>query len=172
MSEGERSEEVQVVYSAADLRAITLACRRCRWIMVLSMLAPPAVVFYLSWNDLPRDLWPILVGSLLAIGIVLAAFLIISPTQMVRRRRAAGWGSPMEISFSPLSVNVRHPSQDSQNHWSAIMKVREKGGRLFLFTTPNNAIILPRRAFASDEQFSEWCRRAAAYQQAARRAEA
>ncbi len=74
----------------------------------------------------------------------------------------------MMIHLAEDGIDTRHPTQDAQFHWSAIKDVVIRKGRLFLFTTPACAIILPRRCFESEAQFNDWAERAQRYFEAAR----
>jgi hypothetical protein len=168
MSADTATDELSVVYRAADLRSLYGACRKCRrafvWILLIPMLV--GLSSYLDGYrgaPLAYQLLPYLLIGLTGV----AALYFLVPLWQIRLRRKNGWGEPMSVRLGQDGLVMRHPSQDSVFHWSAIRDVVTKGNRLFLFTTPACAIILPRRVFASDEQFAQWSDRARSYWKAA-----
>ncbi len=152
-----------VEYSAADLRALTRRCARCLRNLAFLALLPMAVSALSIWLDGQSD---DLIGTLLGsgvLGLVMAlAVYWLSPIYLQRARRRNGWDSPIEIRLEEACVASRHPAQNAEYFWSAIKDVAVANGRLFIFTSPGCAIILPRRAFASDEQFDSWVQTAKA----------
>jgi hypothetical protein len=74
----------------------------------------------------------------------------------------------MAVRLTSQGVATRHPNQESLFYWSKIRDVVVRGSRLFLFTTPACAIILPRRSFESEAQFADWVKRAEALWTAAK----
>jgi hypothetical protein len=104
---------------------------------------------------------------LILLGIGVGLYLL-SPALQVRARAKNGWGEAMRIRLNESGVHVLHPTQTTLFHWEAIKDVIVRRDRLFLFTTPACAIVLPRRVFDSDVQFEEWSERAERYRQTAK----
>jgi hypothetical protein len=75
--------------------------------------------------------------------------------QLSGRRKIYG-DFPLTVQLTDDGVSTRHPAQDALFFWTAIKDVALTRDRLFLFTTPNCAIILPSRIFSSDAQFKAW----------------
>ena len=157
-------DEVSIVYDAADLRSLYAACARCRRnLFVISMIP---TIFFL-FDVISGDRGEALVSDLIAYSAaaVFIAFVLyfVSPSVTAWRRARNGWGRPMFVSLTPNGLAMRHPAQDSSYHWSAIKKVMTSRTRIFIFTTPVCAIILPRRVFSSDQQFEAWSQQAERY---------
>ena len=80
------------------------------------------------------------------------------------------------LTWTPPHVDVTHVTYyyvyrvtgTAVTHPTLVSKVLVSGNRLFLFTTPNCAIILPRHCFSDDAQFENWSERAAERWRAAR----
>src|SRR4029079_269160 len=101
------------------------------------------------------------------ITVYTAAYFLL-PLNAVRLRKRSGWTEPMAVLLANEGIATHHPNQKSLFYWSKIQKVLVSGNRLFLFTTPNCAIILPRHCFSDDAQFENWSERAAERWRAAR----
>ena len=165
MSEiGADRQEVAVLYDSKDMRSLYGACRKCRRILVF-VAAVPLVIGLFNYSDSPNlaDFVIKMLGSLVLGAALAGATYFFSPALQHWQRRKSGWDRPMMVHFTDAGIATRHPTQDSQFHWSAIKDVVNRKGRLFLFTTPNCAIILPRRFFDSDAQFDDWAERAKRY---------
>ena len=127
-----------------------------------------AVLLCYVGGDRGVDLAYSAVPFILIIFMVQLACYFLGPLMTMRTRRKTGWQMPMSIQLTTEGVSVSHPSQSLVAYWPAIQDVVVKRKRLFLFTTPACAIIVPRRAFASDEQFDRWVGEAEALWAAAR----
>jgi len=158
MSHEGQSAGVQVVYDGSDFRALYRACRRCKRNALILLVGLPVFFGLLSYKDGARgiDLIVAAIPYFLIAGGVILGIYVIGPWNAIRVRRKYGWGEPMSVSLTDQGVSTQHPNQTSLFYWSKIRDVVVRQHRLFFFTTPACAIILPRRCFASDEQFSRW----------------
>jgi hypothetical protein len=59
----------------------------------------------------------------------------------------------MSVRLTDQGISTRHPNQESLFYWSKIREVAVRGSRVFLFTTPRCAIIIPRRRFETEDDF-------------------
>jgi|SRR6185369_16534301 hypothetical protein len=162
MAEVPSSDEIKVVYGSADFRALYRACRSCKRNAILLLLVVPAVFGALSYGDGVRGVGLVYYALpyLLIAAITVLTFYLFSPWYTVRLRRKNGWNEPMIVQLAKEGISIRHPSQSSIFYWQRLRDVVVRGQRLFLFTTASCAIILPRRSFASDEQFANWAEHA------------
>jgi hypothetical protein len=158
MSMLDSPDPVHVRYEASDYRALTINCPKCRANLLLLFLLPAAAVLIveIELNAAASIDWGV-VGSALIVGAMIASFFfIVTPLFQVRAQRKAGFVEPIEYALEEEGVWARHPRQDSLFRWTGMHSVRATSRRLFLFTQPSCAIILPRRCFSSDEQFDRW----------------
>ncbi|MEQ7874609.1 YcxB family protein [Sphingomonas sp. ASV193] len=157
--------EICVVYDSADFRSLYSVSPQAR----RNLLKVPLWIFlvgiFFSFGDgnlglnLLLGAWPFAIGGLLA---VVSIYWLI-PFRQVQLRRKSGWDSPLCVSLFPDGVHTRHRNQDTQFHWSAIERVVSRAGRIYIFTTPVCALILPRRFFDNDAAFSEFAALASLY---------
>jgi hypothetical protein len=162
MADVQSSDEIKVVYDSADFRALYRACRTCKRNAVVLLVLVPAFFTALSfiggaWG--PDLVYYALPYVLIALGIV-GGIYFVTPWNTMRIRRRNGWDEPMTVQLADEGISIQHPSQSSIFYWRKLRDVVVRGQRLFLFTTASCAIILPRRSFASDEQFANWAERA------------
>ena len=161
----DESEEVNVIYNQGDFRALYRACRRCKRNAALMMLLLPILFIVLSYIGGQRSaelLFYDTVPSVIIAVISILAFYFFWPWYAVRVRRKNGWGEPIAVRFTDEGISTRHPNQESVFYWSKIRDVVVRGQRIFLFTTPSCAIILPRKCFLTEQQFVDWANRAKA----------
>ncbi|MEO6359926.1 MAG: YcxB family protein [Sphingomicrobium sp.] len=157
-------QEIGVAYDASDLRSLYGVCPRCRRVLIIIALAP-ALFGVSSFFDGFRGLdlfFQFVPYILMSVAITLATYFL-SPLVQLRARRKNGWDDPIFVRLTEHAITTRHPSQNAQFPWSAIKKVVTTPDRLYFFTTPACAIILPRRCFVEDEQFNDWAARARKY---------
>lgn len=162
MAQVNETGSVAVVYTAADLRAVYRvgSLRQWTWLLLIPLAG---LLFGLLDGYRGMDLAYEVLPYLLILFVAPVAVYFISPALNVRARAKNGWAEPMSVSFNESGVDIAHPAQTSVFPWKAIKKVVVRGGRLFLFTSPACAIVLPRRVFDSDHQFSEWAKSAQHY---------
>jgi hypothetical protein len=160
--EANSNDEVRVVYTAADLRSLYAACRRCKRNAVVAVIGVPAFFVLLSFKDGARgtDLVFAAIPYFLLIPAVMFATYFLLPFNTTRLRRKNGWEQPMVVRLTDQGISTHHPNQESLFYWSKIQDVVVRGGRLYLFTTPSCAIILPRRCFSDEAAFGKWAERA------------
>ena len=162
MTKHNSDDEIQVSYDSGDLRALYRACHRCRRNGLLLLVVMPVFFEVLSFKDGVRgfDLLIYAIPYFMIALVALLTFYFASPWYSVFLRRRNGWDKPMTVQLTDEGISTHHPNQESLFYWSKIRDVVVRGPRLFLFTTPLCAIILPRRSFESDDQFGAWAERA------------
>ena len=62
--------------------------------------------------------------------------------------------NPSTFTLSADGVQLSYNPTTTQTAWSGIERVAQTPTHLFLFDQPRSAFIVPRRAFASDEEFA------------------
>jgi hypothetical protein len=76
-----------------------------------------------------------------------------------------GWRS---CSIGPEGVTFRQEGGSGNFSWATVPRICQTEEYAFIYTTTYQAIIVPRRAFASAEEFQEFVATARAYRDAAR----
>lgn len=162
---------VDVVYDASDFRSLYSACARCRRTLMVIALAPAFVIagFDIATGASLLAEVPVVVGFLGAGLILAAAIYFLSPPWQVGRRKRTGWSVPMRFALTEDAVTMIHPKQSSQWPWTAIVRVVLTADRLFLFISESCAIIVPKRAFGFDSDFSAFADSAEEHWQAKHR---
>jgi hypothetical protein len=155
-------DEICVTYDASDFRALYRACRRCKrgalFLLILTPLFFGSLDYFGGNNEVPL-IYDVLPYLLIVLAILALSYFLL-PWNAVRVRRQNGWAEPMAIRLADDGIVTRHPNQDTFFYWAKIRQIIVRGNRLFLFTSPACAVILPRRSFVSDEQFADWTERA------------
>ncbi len=85
-----------------------------------------------------------MVGALIFGALLCGVFLFLVPPPQVRAQRKAGFVAPYRISLGNDGVRVEHPRQDNLFRWGGLHHVSKTEDRLFLYTTPGCALILPK----------------------------
>lgn len=161
MGEDQGLGVIEVTYSIGDLFAINLRAWRIylRWLVISELVFIGIIIVF------PRDYSPTWLDALrdvdwwfpLGFGVILLAFWFgVCPLigyLRSKRRRVLG---PNGFSLSVRGVDVRTPDTESLVYWSGIKRVLRTKQRLYLFMTPASALIMPRRAFATNESFDAW----------------
>jgi hypothetical protein len=154
------SSVVTVQYSLGDLYAISWASWG-RWFKLLGWM----IVFLLGLEiGLPLIAGERFIDALAEVdfyllvpfALIVIAIPAISPLFQLRARRKQGWDVPMIVTLDNEGVSVDHPLGSQRTFWKAFPKIRSTHVRLFLFTAPSCAYILPKRCFSSEAEFQRW----------------
>ena len=162
MNSKEISDEIEVIYNEGDFRALYRATRRHKTTAILLLVVIPGFFAIVSFLDGVRGvgLFYHALPYIFIVLIVLVFFYYYLPWASVRARRKTGWGEAMRLRLTDEGVAVQHATQDSLFFWTKIVDVVVHKSRLFVFTSPGCAIILPRRFFSDDDHFFSWAKRA------------
>lgn len=153
--------DVHVVYAIGDIYAVTFQSWKRIVFKILSLFAilVGALIGLFSLMDgssvveqvqsFPWKFYSGLIASLL-----LFVFLVAPAISYLRARRRGLLG-PHQISVLDDGIKVESPQGESLLYWSAITRLVATSKRLFLFVSPVNALIVPRRAFANQDDFDD-----------------
>ena len=83
------------------------------------------------------------------------------------KKRFTGW---RKCSIAPDGVRLRQEEGSMTLKWTAVLRIAQNDDYVFLYTTSRNALIVPRRPFASDEQFQQFVATAQCYRDTAQKA--
>jgi hypothetical protein len=76
--------------------------------------------------------------------------------------RKGGNSPPETVTLSDAGLQIKTATSFQDHQWAGIKKVCRTRRHLFIYLTPSIACVVPRRAFASAEEwesFNEFCRR-------------
>jgi len=94
--------------------------------------------------------------TLVPMALIIVVIVALVPIVQLRARKKQGWDVPMLVKLDDEGVSVDHPMGNQRTFWKALPKVRATQDRLFLFTAPSCAYILPKRCFANQAEFQRW----------------
>jgi hypothetical protein len=140
------------------------------WVAALVGLA--AVAVWLGQDD-PR-VWERLTGWLLAflLGMLSGLLLLLAMARLTQRRQRQRWATDKRyaalfqqrrLTISPEGVRVVSPTTESFTRWPGFCQIGSTDEHAFFFITPENAIVVPRRAFATDEAYDDFVNLAVAF---------
>ena len=159
---------IEVTYRLTDLFAINFRA----WRSYLKQLVVGELIFVgiivtislVSRRGLLAGLHGVHWRFLAMLGSALGFFLIAywfaaCPLIGYLQRKRRGMLGPIRFSLRARGVEAVGPNSESLSYWSGIKKVVQTKRRLYLFLTPASALIMPRRAFATDDEFQTWADR-------------
>jgi len=146
------------------------------WLWLLLLVILVAVLLgtggWPKWSELLPDLAYLVGPSAVVIGIfVLALFGGKLRDRLVVRKlsRTPLFFEKRTLQISPAGLAAADPSGALTLRWHAVPRIREDEGQAYFYTSPTDAFILPRRAFADERQFGEFVDAARRYHAEARR---
>ena len=152
---------IRVAYNLADLFGVQFhsLARFVRIFVIVELLwiflvvgvdAVDGVPFSWSIGHLP---WTMLAwGALL----IIAFWFLLCPFLAYLRVRRAGVGGPNTFALTDKGISLQTPKSESVVYWKAIRRTADNPRRLYLFLSSLGTLIVPRRSFVSDEEFSSW----------------
>jgi hypothetical protein len=84
-----------------------------------------------------------------------------------RERHALGW---RRLAINAQGLVIISELSRTEMKWAALRKIALAEGYVFLYISDDQAVILPRRPFAGDEEFQQFLTAARRYWKAAREA--
>jgi hypothetical protein len=80
---------------------------------------------------------------------------------MIAEGESKGYFGPCSLSIAAEGIVETKPNGESKRKWAAVTRIVVTSQHVFVYTSPVEAFILPRRAFDSDDQCQEFVRRLA-----------
>lgn len=151
---------VSVRYDLKDLYAISWQGWR-RWSLLLVWVLVAFLIIGVGfpliegmrfYDVLSEIDYFILVPLALIVIIIVAA----APAIQFWKRKKRGWDVSMLVKLDDEGISADFPMGSQLTFWKALQKIRATQDRLFLFTTPSHAYILPKRCFANEAEFQRW----------------
>ena len=148
---------VEVTYSAADIAILNLLIWRF-WITIIVVMAAiliaiPVIPSLIDGAPVAESIaaidWQFTAWAIL----FFTCWLIVITVITYAIRRVRGLHGPIRVSLKSGGVAFRNREVDGVVFWSAIKSVRLSRSRIFLFISRRSALVVPRRAFGSDDQF-------------------
>ncbi len=117
-----------------------------------------AIVVYFALQT--PEYWVIAVALVIAVAFVLVRYPQIHERQLRRlAERMYGEGrnlmvfGPRRVGLTPQFVNSSSPYTQSVTRWVAIEKIVVSADALYLYNSAVSSVMVPRRAFTSDDHF-------------------
>jgi hypothetical protein len=153
---------IEVKYTSSDFRALAWHCPACRKRLLFFLFLPLLVILFREFvvSDYGGIDAFTVIGALVLGTLLSAVFLVVVPPLQVRAQRKAGFVEPYRISLLEAGIHAEHPRQDNLFRWSGLHDVAATDERVFLYTTPGCAVIVPKRSFESKSAFEQWCEEA------------
>ena len=150
---------IDVKHNSSDFRSLAWNCQACRWRLLFFLFLPLIVILIDEYalTDAGEVNGSMLIGALALGSLLSAIFLLVIPSLQVRAQHKAGFVEPYRISLRGDGVSAEHPRQDNLYRWSGLHDVSATEDRLFLYTAPGCAVIIPKRSFESEAAFDQWC---------------
>jgi hypothetical protein len=162
----------EVTYSAADIAALNMVIWKF-WlgfiaIIVAILIAIPITFSLVDGYSLVDSIgtidWPF-TGVVI---LILVAWVIVVTVFSYWRRARKGLHGPIQFALTQEGLSFRSRQMQGVAFWQSIKSVRNTRGRLYLFIDRRVAFIIPRRAFASDQEFEAFAAAAKAHWRQAR----
>jgi hypothetical protein len=150
-------QSVEVTYSAADIAILNFVIWRF-WVAIIAIMAAiliaiPVILSLIGGDPIGESIAAIdwrFTGWMI---LFLICWLIVVTVITYGIRRLRGLHGPIRLSLNSDGVAFRNREMDGVVFWSAIKGVKLSRSRIFLFISRRSALIVPRRVFASDDQF-------------------
>lgn len=127
-----------------------------------------AIVVSIAINS--PEFWVIVVGIALALVIVLPFFGRIQEWRLKNAlQRMYGEGrnllliGPRRVGLTQQFLNNSSPYSQSVTRWSAIERIVVSNDAVYIYVSSVSSVVVPRRAFSSDEHFHTFARTAQEY---------
>jgi hypothetical protein len=88
--------------------------------------------------------------------LIVAFWFGLCPFLAYLRVKRAGAGGPNTFALTDQGIRLQTPRSESVVYWNAVRRTVSNSQRLYLFFSSPGAIIVPRRSFASDDDFAKW----------------
>jgi len=152
---------LEVAYNLADMFGVQFhsLARFVRMFFIVELLWVALIVGVDLVDGVPLS-WSIahLPWKLLGWGalLIVAFWFGLCPFLAYMRVKRGGVGGPNTFALTDQGVRLQTPRSESVVYWNAIRRMVRGRERLYLFFSSPGAIVIPRRSFASDAEFSSW----------------
>ncbi len=154
---GERTVKTPpFIYEAADLRAFNFLITGW-WNLILGLIPLAFLVWFFGSIMLETSevSWP-MIALITALTLIVSGPWTWRPILMLRTLRRQGLLVSQSMAITPECLELHSERLDARVRWSAIDKITRVDGRLFIFGSKTSAYIVPRRVFATTEEFEEF----------------
>jgi len=146
----------------------SLAFRGCRWGFQLIfglITAGGSVIYFMVGDYLMASLW--LVAAVLLVALapcVLRGSIKRQIVRLYRRGKHRGGMGTHRLSLTPEGMVDATEESESRVLWSDVAKMAATDEHLFIYTSAETAIVVPKRAFSDDAGWAEFGETARQYQ--------
>ncbi|MFH1926905.1 MAG: YcxB family protein [Chloroflexota bacterium] len=149
----------------------SLAFRGCRWgfqLVIGLITAAGSVIYFIVGDYLMALLW--LVAAVLLVALaprVLRGSIKRQIVRLYRRGKHRGCVGSHRLSLTPEAMVDATEESESRVLWSSVEKIAATDEHLFIYTSAETAIVVPKRAFSDDVGWAEFSETARQYRNAA-----
>jgi len=111
-----------------------------------------------------------LLAGVAAVPILFRERLLSSYTRWYYRHAGSQYFSPQRLKLTPEALIISSAAAETTTRWEGIERITVTHDYAFFFNSQNSAFLLPRRAFANEQDFLAFVEAAQRYQEAARAA--
>lgn len=149
---------IEFELTPADVRtAVVFMVRksrfRSRWNWAL-LIGAPLFFAATSLTEWPPSVGEILFSSATGLVIVLVLLAVLPQLSAFMSARQTVWFGVRRMEISMLGIKFVTPHREGFIRWPGIVDVAITKGAIYVYETPVQVLILPRRAFSDDEGFS------------------
>jgi hypothetical protein len=102
---------------------------------------------------------------MLVLSVFLRKITIRSASKLSKEDRAHWMFSQQRLAISPAGITSSSAHHETTHGWEIVWKIDITDEYAFLYTAPNEAYVVPRRAFRDKQHFEEFVALARQYQQ-------
>lgn len=136
--------------------------RGCFAIGIAALLVLPVGILLTTKKPLLEaaiNIWPLLLGPIL-FAVFIVPYVRWRTRQMSRRLlnegKNAGFYGECELAIGEDGLTESRPAGSTTRKWAAVKRIVTTPQHLFVYTSGIEAFVVPRRAFDSDSEFTDF----------------
>jgi hypothetical protein len=153
------SHEVHLDLRTSDLYRLMFFDSVRKLIYARRMVALAIVVLIALGAQYPAVLGPLFLPSfkyLLVAGLIFVAVALPYLRSRTIVRTAMGTSSTVTCAVGPLGVEVRRQGSQKRYDWAKVRNAKQASGLVLIYLDGHSTIIIPKRCFASSQQFDDF----------------
>jgi hypothetical protein len=134
---------------------VTIIGIKPNWQEVLRVSADRSLTFQLILFVI-LELFPLaMMSAILTLGLLLTS--TSKKVKTVYTDRTIALGDDVRINFGDDGITSESANSHTEIQWTAVQKLVRTRSHIFLFVTQRRNLVIPKRAFDSDNAFNQFC---------------